>query len=700
MPTPVWSLSVDLQTKSATFTSGLADAAKGARSSFQDIKDSADDMGRGMGGSMSEARHGVMLLGEEFGVHLPRSLTTFIASIGPIGAAMEAAFPFLAILVGATLLIEHLSKLKAEGEKLTESQLNFGTTVANVMNGLDDKLLEAGIRTDELNHNHLGALEKQLKLIDHATFNELARSFDTIAKAADSTFADMKASFTESFFDISKGSAGAKHALDEFKASYDSLLAQHKDKEASDLLAGTLDSAKKSYDLMQAQQGGHGSDEKELQAQAKLVEVLQDQIEVRAKLNALKDVQSSNARQTADSAVGADGDKAAREQAQNDRKAIEDADKLWEENYRAAVSRLQENEREKIDATKQGSTARLAAIDSAIHEEESKGLQETGMYKSLLTARVEMVRQMAEEEKKIKAEAGKESAEHEYKMGELANAARHDQEELRISGLMNQARAQMAEETRMANEEYALKTKQGQQEMAALDKSDKEYENKVKALNDKQLELTRAHENQITQIRVKAEEERNGRIVSAEKKMDDELAKSMTSLLMRHQSFAKMMVSLGDQVIGGMMETAIKSVLANDFTKESDAAAAARKAYLAGMHFPFPANIVMGPALGAMAFASVMAFQEGGLVPGVGSGDIVPARLEPGEGIITKKVMEGLSNRAKFGDADKGGGDTHIHLHSNPTIHALDSDGFARVLDKHSDTLVKHVHSTLRKMNR
>src|ERR1700692_3332063 len=127
MAQPVWVLSVDLQTKTATFTSGLADAAQGARTSFNDIKEGAREMGRETGYSMMEARHGVMLLGEEFGVHLPRALTSFISSIGPIGSAMSAAFPFLAIIVGATLLLEHLHKLKEEGEQLTQSQLRFGT---------------------------------------------------------------------------------------------------------------------------------------------------------------------------------------------------------------------------------------------------------------------------------------------------------------------------------------------------------------------------------------------------------------------------------------------------------------------------------------------------------------------------------------------------------------------------------------------
>ena len=49
----------------------MAGAAKTARSSFQEIKAGGDEMGREVGHSMGEARHGVMMLGEEFGVHLP-----------------------------------------------------------------------------------------------------------------------------------------------------------------------------------------------------------------------------------------------------------------------------------------------------------------------------------------------------------------------------------------------------------------------------------------------------------------------------------------------------------------------------------------------------------------------------------------------------------------------------------------------------
>jgi len=271
---------------------------------------------------MFEARHGVMLLGEEFGVHLPRALTSFIAGLSPIGHAMEAAFPFLAIAVGATLLLEHLSKLEAEGHKLTDSQMQFGTTVANVLNGLDNKLLEAGIRTDELNHNHLAALNKQLELIDHQSMEELVRAFDTVAKAADSTFAQLKVSW----YQMGSGSAGAKNALDEFKTRYDLLLAQGKNKDANDLLAGTRASAEHILALQrqiqanQTQTGTHGTKggdyskfeqaanelkkqsigytEKEVAAQQLLVDALAAQVQVEEKVTALKRAEQGNAVQS------------------------------------------------------------------------------------------------------------------------------------------------------------------------------------------------------------------------------------------------------------------------------------------------------------------------------------------------------------------------------------------------------------------
>ena len=73
-------------------------------------------------------------------------------------------------------------------------------------------------------------------------------------------------------------------------------------------------------------------------------------------------------------------------------------------------------------------------------------------------------------------------------------------------------------------------------------------------------------------------------------------------------------------------------------------AVAAASAYNIGVNMGGPLGIVLGPVFGAAAFAGVMAFESGGIVPGFGIGDTVPAMLTPGEGVVPKGVMDGLSD--------------------------------------------------------
>jgi hypothetical protein len=321
-----------------------------------------------------------------------------------------------------------------------------------------------------------------------------------------------------------------------------------------------------------------------------------------------------------------------------------------------------------------------------------------GYYRDLLTERVNTAKQMAAESRKLKADADTEEAQHTLRMGELDIAAKRDHNAVLLATKHKGNEERVASDIALENEEYQLQVTAFNAELAALDSHAKDYENKKKAIQDREEELTRAHEAKITQIKDKAEVERSQRILSAEQHFNDAIAQGLTSTLMRHQSFAAMMGNIGSQIAEGIMQNAIKSILADDMTKEHDAAAAARKAFLAGMHFPFPANLVMAPVLGAAAFASVMAFAEGGLVPGVENFDSVNAKLTPGETVLPKQMTERLSRAA--GDSDSSARPIAIHVHHNPTIHALDSESMGRVLQKNAEVLTKHVEHTLRKMNR
>ncbi len=358
---------------------------------------------------------------------------------------------------------------------------------------------------------------------------------------------------------------------------------------------------------------------------------------------------------------------------------------------------MEESEREKIEATARGSEARLAALDAALKEEQSRNLQATEHYRELLTQRAEAVRQEAEEEAKLQAGLGKEAAEQAQKVGELSLAALREGWALEDSARRVTAEMRMQEEMEAANRETALKQTALQYEIQALDKGGKDYLLKLKELQDKEKQLVQSHENEVTAIKDKAEIERNQRILSADNSFVDSISSNLTQLAMGHKSFAATMDAIGNQVVTGMLQNAIKSILANDMTKESDAAAAARKAYLSGTEIGGPAGVVLGPLFGAAAFAAVMAFEGGGRVPGIGSGDVVPAMLTPGEGIIPNSMMDNLNQAAKSGSM---GGTTHV-VHLRPVYHlqALDTQGMERVLDKHSGTLQKHVENTMRKMN-
>jgi hypothetical protein len=67
--------------------------------------------------------------------------------------------------------------------------------------------------------------------------------------------------------------------------------------------------------------------------------------------------------------------------------------------------------------------------------------------------------------------------------------------------------------------------------------------------------------------------------------------------------------------------------------------------YLAGSKFPFPTNVVLAPAMAAVAFATQMAFASGiDSVPGVGRGDTRAKFL----GFASARMSDGLKSAAGF----------------------------------------------------
>ena len=313
----VGKLIVDLEANTATFTGPLANAERLARGNAKGIQDAFNGMDFG------SARGGIMVIDELIGIHIPRHVTALIAQMPLLGAAMEMAFPLLAVVAVGKAIFEFVDKLHTETDKLTEDQSKFQVATFNAFNALEQKLLEAGIHSDELHHNHLAALKKQLELINTQSMQELVHSFGLIATAADAVFKDLESHW----YTAGVGSTGAKNALTQFKTQYEALLAQGKNTEASDLLAGTRKSAEHILEMQKQFQdnlvqygngvfkapthigdlakfreadnalkaAGVGVTEREVQAQQALVNALQAQVKIEADVAALKKVKTGNA---------------------------------------------------------------------------------------------------------------------------------------------------------------------------------------------------------------------------------------------------------------------------------------------------------------------------------------------------------------------------------------------------------------------
>lgn len=84
-------------------------------------KKAGDDVNEGLSKiDTGEARGGIMVLGEEIGVHLPRHVQALIATLPGLGAAFSLAFPILAIVAVGKAIEEFVQKADEAKKKLEE----------------------------------------------------------------------------------------------------------------------------------------------------------------------------------------------------------------------------------------------------------------------------------------------------------------------------------------------------------------------------------------------------------------------------------------------------------------------------------------------------------------------------------------------------------------------------------------------------
>src|SRR6185437_8033194 len=161
MAQPVWVLSVDLQTKTATFQSGMAEAARSAKGAFNDIRSSAGQMGEGTSKGFGDIRHSLGLLDNSIrGAHGAAMADAIRLTAQWVD--ISAALPFAAMAGGALLvggaivaLVQKMREAREEQARLNGEQAQFHTALTGAFNGLDKQLIPAEMRTDEVNKGHL-----------------------------------------------------------------------------------------------------------------------------------------------------------------------------------------------------------------------------------------------------------------------------------------------------------------------------------------------------------------------------------------------------------------------------------------------------------------------------------------------------------------------------------------------------------------
>lgn len=673
---------------------------------LDDMGDKSQDAGKKLDYSMGEARGSIMLTEEALGVRLPRHLNSLIAQIPGVGEAFAAMLPLVGVIAAITIITKLIDKhreMRDEALAAGRAETDLGTTGANALRALDDKMLELGIHVDETNHDHLAALAKALEVIDHQSLDELEKTFNMFDKAVDAVFAHLKASW----YEMGQGSAGAKNALDDFKTKYDALLAAGKSGEAGDLLAGTLATAEK-YKAMQTEMLGnqyHFSaaardynethkdsvdiSQKAVDAQDALIHGLQLQVDAEAKIAALKKMQGEAATEKANTGIEKDQDAAFKRQAESNKQEAEIEQRIWEEHYKEAVADLQESEKEKISATRAGSNERLAAIDAAIKEENAKGLQDTSFYRGLQEEKVRITEAMAEQVKRIQSQLGAEEEKYEEASAKITekSAQEHFANMLKMRQL-SIAQAVQAERV-AAGELYNAEVEGLNKQLATLDRMDPEFVVKQTAINNKMLLAKQQYYAQAESITEKGEEQLYKLVHTGEERMADDISKTISKDILEHKNLAQSLEKTGEQMLETMLTNIIKGMLLQDMKKEHDASTAAADAFASA------GNPILGAIMAAAAFTAVMAFAQGGEVPGHGSGDTVPAMLTPGETVVTKALTDQVKS-AEGGQRGLKG----ITVNYNASASSFTSAGIKDVMEQHGKEFVGHLQRQLRKGNR
>lgn len=680
----------------------------------QKLPKNLEEGGKAASYSMMEARHSVMLLGEEMGVRVPRAVSSLIAGIAPLGPLLQAAFPIL----GAIALVEVIEKIIDHFEKAAEEAAKFATEQADVQS-------KAELTSQSLELENLKLEDQIAKLEGRPTTNKLREELLAVAVAAGQvseqlsktlgetlkTFSDvgtwekLKATFTDmtgsikddTFSKMDAAIKGVKDSLTLLTAAQkekDALPTEANEKAYADALAATQATMQRSLGVLKEYDDGTEQNKVRIHDLEMAISQLGEAHDSLAKkAEAAKDKQVIAA------------DEAAKAQTEAAKKAIDEYNKIIDAQakYEESLLRDAQAQNELTNAQQQfaekaqsedtkawlaqlkageeaakklkASMEELAAAQDKLAEETAvaplKAQEE--QLKRLAALHPQMEREVAAQLAAIyKQEADAAIAADDAKMARLQTNITELQSQTTAAAVSGDA-TRLAELQAELNKELAEYTKYETEKV----KLEQDAQNKIAALQDEQ---TKGVDKYVD-------------------KASSEFSSLFTNVITGHETMGKAVTQVLDRmlqafiqyIVRSLAEHAIGTATHEVLNKAEQASSASTGAAAAG------ASAAETPVIGwtlaaeaaAAVFAALSAFDTGGMVDTTGL-----AMVHEHEAVLTPAQTETLKSAADSGSM--GGGDTHIHNHTH-NWSAIDGNSVKSFFKSNSTAFGDAINSSIRR---
>ncbi len=165
--------------------------------------------------STSEGVGSLALIGDLTGVKLPRHLRSFVAELPGVGAALSAAFSFVAISALVGVLVEGIAKLQEwmnASEQLREDWIKIDATFQDTSDTMQSELDKQGEKIVQLTQGPVAGMDFAMQHLRSTAINTL-KSISSELQALSDQFSKQS-----SLFDFGGGLSAIKKQLEEFSA--------------------------------------------------------------------------------------------------------------------------------------------------------------------------------------------------------------------------------------------------------------------------------------------------------------------------------------------------------------------------------------------------------------------------------------------------------------------------------------------------